>query len=50
MKVLVILLVLYCDCLVFNLSYYVHHLPAVAPVIWLVCSTLFLLTPFMRRP
>lgn len=50
MKVLVILLVLFCDCLAFNLSYYIHHLPVAAPIIWLVCSTAFLLTPYMRRP
>lgn len=50
MKVLLILLVLFCDCLAFNLSYYIHHLPVAAPVAWIVCSTLFLSLPIMRRP
>lgn len=50
MKVLIILLVLYCDCLVFNLSYYINHLPVAAPIVWLVCSTMFLSLPFMRKP
>jgi len=49
MKVGLILLVLFCDSLVFNLPE-MKSFPPVVPWMWIICSTLFLALPFMRRP
>jgi len=48
MKVLIILLMLFCDSLVFNLGYFIDF-PVAVSWIWVVCSTAFLCLPFMRK-